>query len=81
MHFKNVYHWVHTLYKKISNTFKSLNDCTSLLRCLCYLCATAVSKPIHCITSCNDILFYFLCYFVLFLLVILRVIIARLIII
>jgi len=54
-----------TLYKKIFNTFKSLTDCTSLLCCLHDLCAMAVSKPIQfeeliSITSCNDILFYFL---------------------
>ena len=36
MHFKNVYRWVHTLYKKILNTFTSSTDCTSLLRHLCH---------------------------------------------
>ena len=53
-----------THYNKIFNTFKSLTDCTSLLRCLCDLCAMAVSKPIYfeeliIIKSCNDILFHF----------------------
>jgi len=32
MHFKNVDHWAHALYKKILNAFKLLKDCTSLLR-------------------------------------------------
>ena len=32
VHFKNVDHWAHALYKKILNTFKLLNHCTSLLR-------------------------------------------------
>jgi len=30
MHFKNVDHWAHALYKKIMNTFTLLKDCTSL---------------------------------------------------
>jgi len=66
MHFKNVYHWAHMLYKNILNTFKSLIDCTSLLHYLCNSCVMVVSKPIHfeeviSIMSCtgNDILFYF----------------------
>jgi len=35
MHFKNVNHWAHALYKKRLNTFTLLKDCTSLLHRQC----------------------------------------------
>ena len=37
MHFKNVDHWNHALYKKVLNMFKLLNHYTSLLRHLLQL--------------------------------------------
>jgi len=55
---------VHTL-QEYFYTVKSLTDCTSLLCCLCNSGVMAVCKPVHFeevinITSCNDILLYFL---------------------
>ena len=42
MHFKNVYHWAHRLYKKIFNNLKLWTDRTSLL----HLCKPALPIPV-----------------------------------
>jgi len=46
MHFKNVDHWVHALYKKILNLFTLLMDCTSLLHHFYSLFAICLLWPI-----------------------------------
>jgi len=67
MHFKNVNHLAHALYKKILNTFtvERLYLTSSSCLLLFAIClAMADSKPINFeklikLTSCNNIFFYF----------------------